>query len=227
MQAKLHGLTGEVAPTHDTEDAADRIVEAIGTSGAKFVVMPAPYLENIGQLGRDSVGSTAERVLARAHVPVLFVREPQAGTPAALSHPLIKLHVRQAEAADSLAWAFALAGKSGDYRVMFVVDATAMAEAMALLGQEFDASKLTDQVLLDDAQAAAGSLVAAAQHWASASGARLVVDFKIGSDPDVTARAGNDEGRMLVIPCPADRNTGGYSRALTVLRLSRVPVLMI
>jgi hypothetical protein len=227
MQAKLDGVSCELAPPQEEEDPADRIIDSKLETGAKFMVMPAPYLEDISKLGRDSVGSTAERVLARATVPVLFAREPREDLADALKHPLVKLHVRQAEAAKALATSFALGGKSASYRVLFVIDAAAMAEAMALLGQEVDKDKLSDEALLDDAMAAAGSLVAAAQHWASDNGAGLKVDFKIGSDPDVTARAANDGGHLLVIPCPADRNSSTYSRALTVLRLSSVPVLMV
>lgn len=227
VQAKLSGLSCEIAPQQDDEDPADRILDAKRDSGAKFLIMPAPYLEDLNKLGRDSLGSTAERVLARATVPVLFVREPREDLGSALDKPLIKLHVRQQEAAKSLSVSFGLCGPSAAYRMLFVVDAGAMAEAMALLGHDVDKSKLTDQALLDDAQSAAGSLVAAGQHWASDNGADLSVDFKIGSDPDVTARAANDGGHLLVIPCPADRNSSSYSRALTVLRLSSVPVLMV
>lgn len=227
MQARLDGIPCEIAPQQDDDDPADRIIDAKQACGAKFVIMPAPYLEDIRTLGRDSVGSTTERVLARATVPVLFVREPRADVGQAVVKPLIKLHVRQPEAAKALSVVFGLAGKSADYRLLFVVDAGAMAEAMALLGQDVDASKLTDQALLDDAQASAGSLVAAAQHWAADNHAGMKVSFKIGSDPDVTAREANDGGHLLVLPCPADRNSSNYSRALTVLRLSSVPVLMV
>ena len=227
MQAKLDGVTCEFAPQQDDEDPADRIIDAKLEAGAKFLILPAPYLEDIKTLGRDSVGSTAERVLARATVPVLFAREPREDLADSIKRPLVRLHVRQREAAQALATGFALGGKSADYRVLFVVDAAAMAEAMALLGQQVDKSKLTDQALLDDAMAAAGSLVASAQHWAADNHAGLKVEFKIGSDPDITARTANDGGHLLVVPCPADRNSSTYSRALTVLRLSSVPVLMV
>jgi nucleotide-binding universal stress UspA family protein len=227
LHAKLPGISCEIAPQQDDEDPADRIIDARDAADAGIIIMAAPYLEDMKKLGRDSVGSTAERVLARSRVPVLFAREPRDDLAAALDKPLVKLHVRQAEAAKALSAAFALGGKRARYRVMFVIDAGAMAEAMALLGHEVDDSKLTDQALIDDAQAAAGSLVAAAQHWASDNGADLAVSFKIGADPDVTAREGNDGGHLLVIPCPADRNSGAYSRALTVLRLSSMPVLMV
>ncbi|MCB9933524.1 MAG: universal stress protein [Planctomycetes bacterium] len=227
MQAKLAGVSCEISPPQDDEDPADRILDAQQAAGAKFLVLPAPYLENLDKLGRDSVGSTAERVLARATTPILFVREPREGMAGCFGKPLTKLHVRQPEAADALAVGFALCGTAAQFRVLFVVDAAAMTEAAALLGHEVDPAKLTDQALLDDAQAAAGSLVAAAQHWASDHKAALKVDFKIGSDPDVTAREANDGGHLLVLPCPADRNSSAYSRALTVLRLSSVPVLMV
>ena len=227
MHAKLPGVACEIAPQQDDDDPADRLIDARDAAEARMIIMPAPYLEDMKTLGRDSVGSTAERVLARSKVPVLFAREPGDRVAPALGKPLVKLHVRQPEAAKALSVAFALGGTSARFSVLFVIDAGAMAEAMALLGQEVDQSKLTDQALLDDAQAAAGSLVAAAQHWAADNKAALSVEFKIGSDPDVTARAGNDGGHLLVLPCPADRNSGAYSRALTVLRLSSVPVLMV
>ena len=227
MQAKLSGLTCEIAPQQDDEDPADRIIDAKRDSGAKLLIMPAPYLEDLNTLGRDSLGSTTERVLARATVPVLLAREARDDLSSALDRPLIKLHVRQREAAKAMSISFGLCGKSAAYHMLFVVDAGAMAEAMALLGHDVDESKLTDQALLDDAQAAAGSLVAAGQHWATDNGASLNVSFKIGSDPDVTAREANDGGHLLVLPCPADRNSSAYSRALTVLRLSSVPVLMV
>lgn len=227
MKAKLPGVSCEIAPQQDDEDPADAILDAKRAAGAKLIIMDAPYLEDFSRLGRDSVGSTAERVLAKASVPVLFVREPRAGLAACLTKPLVKLHVRQSEAAQALAMTFKLGGNAAQYRVLFVVDAAAMAEAAALLGQQVDPARLTDQALLDDAQAAAGSLVAAAQRWASENKAALKVDFKIGSDPDVTAREANDGGHLLVLPCPADRNSSGYGRALTVLRLSSVPVLMV
>ncbi|MCB9896086.1 MAG: universal stress protein [Planctomycetes bacterium] len=227
MHARLAGVACEIAPQQDDDDPADRLIDARDAANAGMIIMPAPYLEDLKTLGRDSVGSTAERVLARAKVPVLFAREPGDKVAPALNKPLIKLHVRQAEAAKALSTAFGVGGASASYRVLFVIDAGAMAEAMALLGQEVDKAKLTDQALLDDAQAAAGSLVAAAQHWAMDHKAGMKVEFKIGSDPDVTAREGNDGGHLLVLPCPADRNSGAYSRALTVLRLSSVPVLMV
>jgi nucleotide-binding universal stress UspA family protein len=227
MHAKLEGVTCEISPQQEDEDPADRIIDARDAADARIIIMPAPYLEDIKTLGRDSVGSTAERVLARAKVPVLFAREPREDLADALGRPLVKLHVRQAEAAKALSVAFALGGDEASYRVMFVIDASAMAEAMALLGRQVEETKLTDQALLDDAQSAAGSLVAAAQHWASDHKAKLAVDFKIGSDPDVTAREANDNGHLLVLPCPPDRNASAYSRALTVLRLSSVPVLMV
>lgn len=227
MQAKMEGVTCEIAPIQDDEDPAQRILDTKEETGCAMIIMDAPWGEDIVKLGRDSVGSTAERVLARATVPVLFTRERHADTASLFSNPLVKLHVRQAEAAKSLAHAFSLCGPRSSYRVMFVVEAAAMAEAMALLGQEVDKSRLTDEALLADAQAAAGSLVAAAQRWAAENSASLQVEFKIGSDPDVTARHANDGEHLLVIPCPADRNSSAYSRALTVLRLSAVPVLMV
>ena len=227
MQAKMEGVDCEIAPIQDDEDPADRIIDAMKASGAEFIVMDAPWGEDIVKLGRDSVGSTAERVLARATIPVLFIREPQEDALALFNNPLVKLHVRQQEAPKSLATAFSLCGQESSFKVLFVVDAAAMAEAMALLGEDVDDDKLTDEALLADAQAAAGSLVAAAQRWAADNNADLSVEFKIGSDPDVTARHANDGGHLLVIPCPADRNSSAYSRALTVLRLSSVPVLMV
>jgi nucleotide-binding universal stress UspA family protein len=227
MKAKLPGVNCEVAPQQDDEDPADAILDAKRAAGAKLIIMDAPYLEDFSRLGRDSVGSTAERVLAKASVPVLFVREPREGLAACLSKPLVKLHVRQTEAAQALAMTFKLGGNAAQFRLLFVVDAAAMAEAAALLGQQVDPARLTDHALLDDAQAAAGSLVAAAHRWASENKATLKVDFKIGSDPDVTAREANDGNHLLVLPCPADRNTAAYGRALTVLRLSSVPVLMV
>ncbi|MBZ0136184.1 MAG: universal stress protein [Planctomycetes bacterium] len=227
MQAKMEGANCEIAPIQDDEDPADRIIDAMNAAKAEFIVMDAPWGEDITKLGRDSVGSTAERVLARATIPVLFTREPQPDVTALFNNPLVKLHVRQQEAPKSLATAFSLCGARSSFHVLFVVDAAAMAEAMALLGHEVDKSKLTDAALVADAQAAAGSLVAAAQHWAADNSANLDVEFKIGSDPDVTARHANDGQHLLVIPCPADRNSSAYSRALTVLRLSSVPVLMV
>lgn len=227
MQAKMEGITCEFAPAQDDEDPADRIVEARKQTGAGFVVMDAPWGEDIGKLGRDSVGSTAERVLARTPLPVLFVREKHEEVIQLFDNPLVKLHVREPEAPKAIATAFSLCGHKSHFKVMFVIDAAAMAEALALLGQDVDKDKLTDEALLADAQAAAGSLVAAAQHWAADNNATLEVEFKIGSDPDVTARHANDGKHLLVIPCPADRNSSAYSRALTVLRLSSVPVLMV
>lgn len=227
MKAKLPGVNCEIAPQQDDEDPADAILDAKRAAGAKLLVMDAPYLEDFSRLGRDSVGSTAERVLAKASVPILFVREPREGLANSLSRPLVKLHVRQAEAAQALATTFRLGGNAAQFRVLFVVDAAAMAEAAALLGHEVDPARLTDDALLADAQAAAGSLVAAAQRWATENKAALKVDFKIGSDPDVTAREANDGNHLLVLPCPADRNTAAYGRALTVLRLSSAPVLMV
>ena len=122
MQAKLSGLTCEIAPQQDDEDPADRIIDAKRDSGAKFLIMPAPYLEDLNTLGRDSLGSTTERVLARATVPVLLAREARDDLSSALDRPLIKLHVRQREAAKAMSISFGLCGKSAAYHMLFVVE---------------------------------------------------------------------------------------------------------
>ncbi|MCC7509567.1 MAG: universal stress protein [Planctomycetes bacterium] len=224
-QGKLD-VASEVAPALQDPDPANCILAAKQAAGAKFIVMDAPYLEDIGRLGRDSVGSTAERVLARASVPVLFVREPRDNLAACLGKPLVKLHFTESDAPRAIAEAFRIGGK-GRFRVLFVIDAAAIHEAVAILRTEVALERLTDTALLHDAQVAAGSLVATAQRYAKNHGLDLTVDFKLGSEPDVSAREANDGGHLLVLPCPRDRNTAAYSRALTVLRLSTMPVLMV
>lgn len=227
MQTKLDGVTCEFAPMQDDEGPADRIIDTMNSTDVKFIIMDAPWGEDITTLGRDSVGSTAERVLAHATIPVLFVREPREDIGDLFARPMIKLHVRETEAPKAIATTFLLGGSRSHYRLLFVIDADAMAEAMALLGQEVDKDKLSDEALLADAQAVAGSLVAAAQRWAAEHDANLTVDFKIGAEPELAANAANNDNHLLVVPCPADRNSSAYSRALTVLRLSGVPVLMV
>lgn len=219
-------VASEIAPASEDPDPAGGILAAKQATGAKFIVMDAPYLEDIGRLGRDSVGSTAERVLARASVPVLFVREPRDNLAACLGQPLVKLHFTEPDAPRAIAEAFRIGGK-GRFRMLFVIDAAAIHEAVAILRTEVAPERLTDTALLQDAQVAAGSLVATAQRYAKDHGLDLAVDFKLGSEPDVSAREANDGGHLLVLPCPRDRNTAAYSRALTVLRLSTMPVLMV
>jgi len=204
-------------------DAASRILAAREHSGAGLVLMPAPYLEDIGALGRDSVGSTSELVLARASVPVLFVREPRKEVESFVHRPLLAVTVQQPEAVKAAALAFELA-KGGDLRLLFVVDTHAIAQARAVLGHT---EALSEEHLLAEAKAHSGSFVAACQHHANRLGAKLSVDFMIGRESDLLRQESERDARLLVIASPQDRDHPMYSRALSILRQSPLPVLIV
>lgn len=101
LGSKLH----RVHESDPTMPAFRQILEAAQKADADWIIVPAPFLRDLDELGADSVGTVLDMLLARFAGTLLVVRVPQK-TPGSLLHhwhwPLFPQQKSSAQSADSI-----------------------------------------------------------------------------------------------------------------------------
>jgi len=236
MQAIASYLPGE-APTADEEvatvftggaTAAIRILEARKAVGAGLIVMPAPCVSDLDELGENTVGETTELVLAsRPDIPVLLVRDPDVDADACFRRMLVLVDLHPVEAGKAISAALALCEPGATVQLVGLVHEDALAEVRDLVGDEVEEDLLSPA----HAETAAGKLlaghVAAANRRARERDVSLSIRFQVGTPQQVARALSSASDQLLVTGCSEDASTIEFSRVLELVRYSRMPVLVV
>ncbi len=192
-----------------------------------LIIACAPYLEDIGELGQESIGSNLDMLMSRARIPLLVVREPKSD-PTSCFHdvllPILPLDEKDAEAAG---WGVRLVSEGGTIRLLLVADTDTLGRMGQLLGEYVDAHALDPDVLADlEARENAG-LIAALQKHAAETGLGCKVTARTGDVVPAVIEVANAADRLVVVRCPRDRASAGYQRVQALVRESRNAVLIV
>ncbi len=118
------------APEADPRRSYDRILAAVAEQECDLVVVPAPYLDDFTELGRDSVGTNLDLLMARSSVPLLVVREPNDDPAECFDQVLLPITPYEPPIVPAASWALHLAR---GLRIVAVVDRAMIESAGTLL----------------------------------------------------------------------------------------------
>ncbi len=205
----------------------EQILEVARTEASDLIVVCAPYLEDIGELGDESVGTNLDLLMSRSPVPVLVVRQPQSDPGSLTRSVLLPLGAPSAEDSRSAGWSVWLAGQSGSIRVLIVADAAALQRAGRDPTSAVEIDRLDDKLIDDILAREHAGLIGALQKLASEKGLGCRVSVRGGDPVEVIAEMGNAADGLVVLSRPTDRKSERYQRVLSVVRESANPVLIV
>ncbi|MBX3246574.1 MAG: universal stress protein [Myxococcales bacterium] len=203
---------------------AQQILAAQQKLGADLVVIPAPYLRDVGLLGDESLSSPIDMLLAECTAPLLLVRHPLDAPKAALRRMLIPMTVNVPALGAAAGWAFKMVDPDGKVELYAVADEAAVEDARKLMGVD---EELTADALLRAESKLAGGMTSAVQQKGTETGVTVVVDVAVGKALKLTL------GRIHEAPCivctgtPLDRTTRAFNRVQNVTLGSKYPVLVV
>jgi nucleotide-binding universal stress UspA family protein len=223
LRAAPHRLEAELVevkaplPSHQILTAQARVK-------ADLVIVPAPYLRDIGLLGDESLSSPVDMLIAESPVPLLLVRKPHAEPARAFSQILVTVSSVGPQAVCAAEWALSLLHPGGELRVLAVADETVLGEAARLLGET---AQPTSEMFERAETRLIGGLNAALQHYASDHGINLSVDVKVGKAVPLMAEATNASQQLVCVGAPKDRTSPEFHRMHDLLLRAQSPVLIV
>ncbi len=205
----------------------EQILEVARAQACGLIVVCAPYLEDLTELGRESIGTNLDMLMSRTKAPLLVVREPKDDPKSCLRDLLLPLAEPTTEEPAAAGWALALLGDRGNLDLLIVADERAAQRAERLLAQTVEAETLEPELLDDLLAHEHAGLIAALQKQAAESGLGCRVLVRAGETVPVVTEFANESDRLIVLSSPQDRRSERYQRVLGILRESRNPVLIV
>lgn len=221
--AQPYGLDADVI-FKTAPDPAHQILSAQQKLGADLVVIPAPYLRDVGLLGDESLSSPIDMLLAECNAPLLLVRQPLDDPKAVLSRMVIPMTVHVPALGPAAGWAFKLVDTSGAVELYAVADEAAVEDARKLLGV---GEELTADALLRAESKLAGGMTAAVQRKGTETGVTVVVDVAVGKALKLTLERVHDAPCIVCTGTPLDRTSRAFNRVQNVTLGSKYPVLVV
>ncbi|MBX3270489.1 MAG: hypothetical protein KF729_09525 [Sandaracinaceae bacterium] len=203
---------------------AQQILAAQQKLAADLVILPAPYLRDVGLLGDESLSSPVDMLLAECTAPMLLVREPLDDPKAALARVLIPMTVYVPSLGAAAGWAFKLVDAGGMVELYAVADEAAAQDAKKLLGVD---EELTADALVRAESKLAGGMIAAVQRKGTETGVDVVVDVAAGKALQLTMARVHEGPCVVCTGAPMDRTSRAFSRAYNVALRSKYPVLVV
>ncbi len=205
----------------------DQILEVAQAESSDLIVVCAPYLEDIGELGDESIGTNLDLLMSRSPVPLLVVRQPK-DDPAALSQSvLLPLGAPRADDGRVAGWAVWLAGHGGSIRVLIVADAAALQAAGRDPQHAVEIERLDDRLIDDILARDHAGLIGALQKLSSEKGLGCRISVRGGDPVEVITEMTNASSGIVALSKPDDRKSEPYQRVLSVVRESSNPVLIV
>lgn len=130
-QNELEEATSAVLREMDAEDVRleepcehnyDQILAAINVFDANLVILPCPFGRNFESIGEDSTGTVLDVVTARAEIPVVAIRRPDATGRDPTSHLRIILTGENPAAEAAARWAVGLVHPAGRLELLLLVE---------------------------------------------------------------------------------------------------------
>lgn len=207
--------------------SAQEVLQAATMEAVGLIIMDAPFGEDFGVAGHESLGTAVDLVLSRSTTPVLVIREPAADLGTSFQDILIPIVHSSARTPNEVAWALALTGAGGRVEVLDVPDLSVVEEAKLLLGDAIDVAALREEALRRTAQRDAAPLVNAAREVAAGTGVEVVLTVEVGQLTAVVDQATRGRPRLLITTLPGSCGTPDYHRARDLALRARWPVLFV
>lgn len=209
-------------------DAQEPHAEILASArGFDLLVVPCPFRADYAAVGRDTLSTTLDLVLARGAVPVLLVRAPVGDPVACMRRPLVLLDVERRRKVEATAFALALARNGGDLALLSVVDPTIPVREQEMLGRYLPPGDLSPQRLEGLATARAAALTAALQRHAAELGVTPHVKFRVGDPVEIGLDAGARREGVLVAGLARVHGDPAFTRARELVLRSALPVLLV
>lgn len=210
--------------------AADQIRLAAQETGAKLIVLPVPFGEDIDLLKSQSLGSVADSLLQESPAPLLCVREPlsEDAVGALLDHLLLPVTLDDTETERALSWACCLAGKAGRLLLLELPDRKAVEETREGVGATAEISSVQQAAVERAMSARLGALVSAAQRCSTENGFAVRAEFRAGTPlAEIQAMAASLGEPLIVLSRPANSRSPQFHRIVDLLMESRLPLLLL
>lgn len=203
---------------------AQQVLASQQKLGADLVIIPAPYLRDVGLLGDESLSSPIDMLLAECAAPMLLVRHPLDDPKAALARMLIPMTVNVPALGAAAGWAFKMVDPAGKVELYAVADESAVEDARKLLGADVE---LTADALLRAENKLAGGMTSAVQQKGTETGVKVVVDVAVGKALKLTLARIHEAPCIVCTGTPLDRTTRAFGRVQNVALGSKYPVLVV
>ena len=226
-QLAAGGVDIEHARAEGGGRAFQQILSVAEAKACDFLVLPSPYLENIDDLGRASVGTTTDVLLHRRSCPLLIVRKPAANVRERLENIVVPLNLLARHAAEAAAWSLKLAPEDGLIHLLAIVDDDMLETMRHLVGQSFAADDMDEATLAGLGRPDMAGFVAAVQRRAAAADIDCRVSIRHGDVVPAVSEFANAEPCLLVVGCGKSSGSDSYQRALALIRESANPVLVV
>jgi nucleotide-binding universal stress UspA family protein len=206
--------------------AAHQILAAQTRTRADLIVMPAPYMRDVGLLGDESLSSVVDVLIAEAPVPVLLLRYPQDDIKSTLMEPLVAVTVHLEEAELAAGWAFKLMDPAGHMTLLAVADPGVIEAAAKILGHNVDDPATREATLRRFELGEIGGITAAVQKHANATGQQVTVEVKVGHAVRTVVEEATKRHGIVCMGAPVDRTSEAYGRAVNIILRTKNPVLV-
>lgn len=205
---------------------AQQILGAAQEVKADLVVLPAPYLRDLGLIGDQSLGSPVDMLMVELAAPLLIVRQPLAEPSECFARALIAVSAPTEEIGRAAGWALKLVDPRGTIELLAIADEAALQEAKALLDEKVARGALEAEALARAATKQAGALIAAVQKRGAEIGVGVHVEVKVGKAVEIEVAEANRRPCLVFTGTPNDRTSPAFHRAKDVALGSIYPVLV-
>jgi nucleotide-binding universal stress UspA family protein len=218
---RFGGEVGEwLGPTREL--AHEAILAA--AEAADLLVAPCPFDADFGAVGRDTLSTTLDLVLARSPVPVLLARAPVPDPADALRRPLLVLGVCPDRDAEAAAWATSL---GEDIGLLAVLDPSQPVPREEVVGRYLDPKDFDTEELHALADSRAAALTAAVQRRVGETHATARLKIRIGDLVTVADEVGTRRGGLLVCGRSSDPSSAALARARALVLRTALPILLV
>lgn len=216
-----------VAMSREQEGAPayTQIITAAETFDAHLVIVPAPFSEDFGELGSDSIGVNLDKLMAYEK-PLLIVREPRDDPAESLRPVLLPLSAHVQENPLAAAWALRLIGEGGTIRLVAVVEDDVLEAAADLVGEHAAAELDLEHLAQLDRPQTAG-LIAELHRQAMQRSLDCRVSVRRGDLVAQVIEMASESQRLIVTGCDADPGSRSYRNVQAIVRRARDPVLVV
>lgn len=215
-----------IAPP-DEGPAFHHIIERCRAEKCGLIVVPAPFREDFAELGAASIGTNLDMLLGHRETPLLVVRDPGRDMEKTAHEVVIPLSFVAHDDARAAAWAFHALAPRGRLHLLAVADPGTIAQTSRMVADALDLKDLDEAALAGLGQPEMSGLVAAVQRRAAEVNAGCRLSVRVGPAAETVATFANELDCLLLTTCPRDPNAPAYSRAHSLIRQSRNPVLIL
>lgn len=199
----------------------ERILELAAALDPDLLIVPAPYLEDLEELGADSIGVTLDKLMGQVR-PLLVVREPRDDPQASLRPVLLAVTVYVEENSLAGAWALRVIGEGGMIRVVAVVEEGVIEALGEHAAADVDLDRLAGLGRPDTA-----GLIAELHREARERSLGCRVSVRRGDLVQRVIEVAEQDRMLIVTGCDADPSSASYRNVQAIIRRSRDPVLVV